>query len=78
MTTNPYAIQAALMTGDSPTQVMKDSKRAPITLEYAQAQGFATVAEYLEALHEFLNGNWWTAFSRLTAASLSSVLHNSH
>ena len=57
MTTNPYAIQAALMTGDSPTQVMKDSKRAPITLEYAQAQGFATVAEYLEALHEFLNGN---------------------
>ena len=53
---NPYAIQAALMTGDTVTEVMKQSKRAPVTLEYAQSQGFATVDEYLEALHEFLNG----------------------
>ena len=53
---NPYAVQAALMTGDSVTEVMKQSKRATITLEYAQSQGFATVDEYLEALHEFLNG----------------------
>ena len=54
--TNPYAIQASLMTGDTVTEVMKQSKRTPVTLEYAQSKGFETVDEYLEALHEFLNG----------------------
>ena len=56
MSSNPYAVQAALMSGDSVTEVMKQSKRAAVSLEYAQSQGFATVDEYLEALHEFLNG----------------------
>lgn len=54
---NPYAIQAALMSGDSVAEVMKQSKRSAVTLEHAQAQGFNTVEEYLDALHEFLNGN---------------------
>lgn len=53
---NPYAIQAALMSGDSVTEVMKQSKRTTITLEYAQSQGFDSVQDYLDALHEFLNG----------------------
>ena len=55
MSDNPYAIQAALMSGDSVADVMKQSKRSAITLEYAQSQGFETIDEYYEALHEFLN-----------------------
>ena len=54
---NPYAVQAAQMTGDSVTEIMKQSKRTAVTLEYAQSKGFETVDDYLEALHEFLNGN---------------------
>ena len=53
---NPYAVQAALMSGDSVAEVMKQSKRTAVTLEYAQSQGYETVDDYLEALHEFLNG----------------------
>jgi hypothetical protein len=54
--TNPYIVQIARQTGESYSQVAKSARRTPVTLEYAQAQGFNTVDEYLEALHEFLNG----------------------
>ena len=57
MTMNPYVIQACKQTGESPAEVMKASKRAVITQEYAESMGFATPEAYLEALHEFLNGN---------------------
>lgn len=56
MSNNPYAIQAAKMSGDSPAEIMRQATRASVSLEAAQLMGFETVDEYLEALHEFLNG----------------------
>jgi hypothetical protein len=53
---NPYAIQAAQMSGDSVAEVIRNATRASVSLEAAQLMGFETVDEYLEALHEFLNG----------------------
>ena len=57
MSFNPYVTQVARQSGMSEAEVRRSATRRPVTLEYAQAQGFSSVDEYLEALHEFLNGN---------------------
>lgn len=54
---NPYIAQVAAQEGISYFEARRGARTAPITLEYAQSQGFESVDEYLEALHEFLNGN---------------------
>ncbi len=54
---NPYVTQIAQQTGMSEWEVRRTARRSPITLEYAQSQGFDSVQEYEEALHEFLNSN---------------------
>ena len=55
MSYNPYVTQAALQTGMSEAEVRRTATRRPVTLEYAQSQGFDDVESYLTALHEFLN-----------------------
>ena len=56
MSNNPYVTQIARQTGMSEYEVTRTARRSLVTLEYAQSQGFDTVDEYLDALHEFLNG----------------------
>ena len=55
---NPYVKQVAAQTGMTEHEVNRVARRSPITLEAAQSRGFDSVAEYEEALHEFLNSNW--------------------
>ena len=55
---NPYVTQIAAQTGMTEHEVNRVARRYPITLEAAQSRGFDSVAEYEEALHEFLNSNW--------------------
>lgn len=54
---NPYVTQIAAQTGMTEYEVNRVARRTPITLEAAQSRGFDSVAEYEEALHEFLNSN---------------------
>ena len=54
--TNPYVTQIARQTGASEAEVRRNSRREMPTLDYVQARGFETVEQYLEALHEFMNG----------------------
>ena len=54
---NPYVTQIAVQTGMTEREVRGAVRISPITLEYAQSRGFDSVAEYEEALHEFLNSN---------------------
>ena len=54
---NPYVTQIAAQTGMTEYEVNRVARRSPITLEHAQSRGFDSVAEYEEALHEFLNSN---------------------
>ena len=53
--TNPYVEQTAQQTGATASEVRKSARPARTSLEKAQSLGYATVEEYEEALHEFLN-----------------------
>ena len=53
---NPYVIQAAKQTGMTAREVMSSARPAVITDEEAQKRGYASAAEYEQALHDFLNG----------------------
>jgi uncharacterized membrane protein len=54
---NPYVTQISRQTGMSESEVRRTSKRSTPTLDYVQRLGFDTVQDYLDELHEFLNGN---------------------
>ena len=54
---NPYVTQICQQTGATEWEARKGLRVSPITLEYAQSQGFESVEAYEEALHDFLNGN---------------------
>lgn len=56
--TNPYLAQLCAQTGMSRWEASREVRRTarPITLEKARSQGFETIADYEEALAEFLNG----------------------
>ena len=56
MVSNPYIFQVMQQTGMSEAEVNRTLPRPPITQAEAEAKGFATVEEYREALHDFLNG----------------------
>ena len=56
MSINPYVDQICAQTGMSEYEVNASLPRTAVTLEYAQSMGFDTVEDYLEDLHEFLNG----------------------
>lgn len=55
---NPYIQQIMAQEGMTYWEASRESRKSarPITLQYAQSQGFATVESYEEALHDFLNG----------------------
>ena len=46
----------ASRTGGTISGERAECTRKPVTLEYARSQGFETIDEYLDALHEWLNG----------------------
>jgi hypothetical protein len=52
---NPYVDQIMQQTAMTEREV-RAVRLSPITLDYAQSQGFDTVEAYQEAVHEFLNG----------------------
>lgn len=56
---NPYIQQMMAQEGMTYLEASRVARATakPVTLSYAQAQGFASVEDYLEALHEFLNAN---------------------
>ena len=56
---NPYIQQIMAQEGMTYLEASREARKSarPITLQYAQSQGFATVEAYEEALHDFLNGN---------------------
>ena len=56
MVSNPYTLQVMQQTGMSEAEVNRTCSRPPITQAEAEAKGFASVDEYREALHDFLNG----------------------
>ena len=58
MTFNPYLDQLCAQTGMTPTEARRETRLNvnPITDEEAQARGYDTADEYLEALNDFLNG----------------------
>ena len=49
-------IQTALQTGMSVREVEREARRSTLSLGEAYAQGFDSVEEYEEAMHDFLNG----------------------
>ena len=54
---NDILTDCARRTGGTVSGERAECSTRPVTLEYAKSQGFDTVEEYLEALHEFLNSN---------------------
>ena len=56
MSNNPYVIQTALQEGISTWEVNRTATRSALTLGDAYANGFNSVEEYEEAMHDFLNG----------------------
>ena len=52
---NDILTDCAMRTGGTVSGERAECTRKPVTLSYAQAQGFDTIEEYLDALHEFLN-----------------------
>ena len=56
MSNNPYVTHIAIQEGISTWEVNRTARRSTLTLGDANAQGFDTVEEYEEALHDFLNG----------------------
>ena len=59
MSNNPYLDQLCAQTGMTPTEARRETRLNvnPITDEVAQARGYDTADEYLEALNDFLNAN---------------------
>ena len=55
---NDMLADCASRTGGTIAGERAACSRKPVTLEYARSQGFDTVEEYLDALHEWLNSNW--------------------
>lgn len=55
---NPYIQQIMAQEGMTYIEASRESRKSarPITLQYAQSRGYATVESYEEALHDFLNG----------------------
>ena len=56
---NPYIQQIMAQEGMTYLEASRVAQATtkPVTLAYAKSQGFNSVEAYLEALHEFLNGN---------------------
>lgn len=54
---NDILADCAMRTGGTVSGERAECTRKPVTLEYARSQGFDTIEQYLDALHEFLNGN---------------------
>ena len=55
---NDILVDCAKRTGGTVSGESAECTRKPVTLEYAQSMGYQTIDEYLDALHEWLNGNW--------------------
>ena len=56
MSINPYVTQICEQTGMTEWEVNSQLPRTIPTLDYVRKLGFHTVDDYLEDLHEFLNG----------------------
>ena len=56
MSNNPYVDQVCQQTGMTAREVYKSSRSSDGLLSKAQSLGYETVAEYEEALADFLNG----------------------
>ena len=54
--TDVYTQQICDQTGMTPTEVRKSSRPATITLDDARRFGYDTIAEYEDALWDYLNG----------------------
>ena len=54
--TDVYTQQICAQTGMTPTEVRKSARPATINIDVARRSGFDTVEEYLDALHDYLNG----------------------
>ena len=54
---NDILADCAMRTGGTVSGERAECTSKPVTLEYARSQGFDTIEQYLDALHEFLNGN---------------------
>ena len=56
---NPYLDQLCAQTGMTEYEARRECRLAvnPITDAQARDRGYDTAQEYLDALHEFLNGN---------------------
>jgi len=55
---NDILADCASRTGGTVSGERAECTRKPVTLEHAQSMGFETIDDYLDALHEWLNGNW--------------------
>ena len=56
MSINPYVNQLCEQTGMTEQECQSYSIKTLPTLEYVRKFGFHTVEEYLDDVHEFLNG----------------------
>ena len=54
--TDVYTQQICAQTGMTPAEVRKSARPATINIDVARRSGFDTVEEYLDALHDYLNG----------------------
>ena len=54
--TDVYTQQICDQTGMTPSEVRASARPATINIDVARRSGFDTVEEYLEALHDYLNG----------------------
>ena len=54
---NSYIQQLMAQTGMTYLEAARSVARRPVTLAYAQSQGFSSVDDYEQELHEFLNSN---------------------
>ena len=56
MSLTPYVDQICEQTGMTEWEVNSQLPRTRPTLQYVQTMGFHTVEDYLDDLHDFLNG----------------------
>ena len=56
MSLNPYVNQLCDQTGMTEQECRSYSPKTVPTLEFVRKFGFDSVEEYLDAMHEFLNG----------------------
>ena len=56
MSINPYVTQICEQTGMNEWEVQSSLPRTRPTLQYVQKMGFHTIEDYLDDLHDFLNG----------------------